>query len=410
MAELEPERLELCQWNFGGEDKQIEFVNGDLRETWRIVVEQYSDIARGDPVLLTACPPCQGMSTARSGLGSGSDLDDGEHDERNLLVEVIAEVALSLMPKIIVVENVPAFLTRRVPHPNSGDPISAARLLCDRLDGKYVPFPIVVDLADYGVPQTRRRTFITYILEEHPATLALHNSNRSPYPKPDESQIKLGDFLRKKEFPERDAKDGPFDDNMDQTPRWSDRQYRMVSAIPPYSGSSAWTNHCDNEACSDISIDEDAAVCPGCGEVLPRPVVEKEGKAPRLVKGFRRSSYRRMYPDRPAPTVTTASNRVGSDYNIHPWENRVLTPRECAALQTFPEDFVWEDPKTGEHAIEKWGSNEVRAVIGEAVPAHFTGRHGQVLKAILDDTWKAEDLIASQDECCVRATEKLGVV
>ena len=70
-------------------------------------------------------------------------------------------------------------------------------------------------------------------------------------------------------------------------------------------------------------------LCPNCGEVMRnRPYVERNGQAA-LINGFH-SSYRRMRPERPAYTITTNSSHIGSDFKIHPWENRVLSILECA--------------------------------------------------------------------------------
>src|SRR5688572_28466466 len=111
MAELDPRRLEVCLLNH----PRAAGVSGDLRTNWKAVVKKYrSKVGKARPSLLAACPPCQGMSTARSDRGSESDPDAGMKDERNLLVTVIANVAKSLRPRIIVVENVSAFLTRQV--------------------------------------------------------------------------------------------------------------------------------------------------------------------------------------------------------------------------------------------------------------------------------------------------------
>ncbi len=119
-----------------------------------------------------------------------------------------------------------------------------------------------------------------------------------------------------------------------------------------------------------------------------RPYVrEKDGKF-RLVKGFN-SSYRRMYPHRPAPTVTTASSHVGSDYKIHPWENRVLSVRECADLQTVPHFYNWTWATKTKHTYV------IREVIGEALPSWFTYLHGQVLRNLLNGEIDTDQLAHS---------------
>ena len=149
----------------------------------------------------------------------------------------------------------------------------------------------------------------------------------------------------------------------------------MVSSIPAYSGLSAWENdHCLR--CGTRSRDRQRVRCSRCRTLFPRPITKGKDGEYRLVKGYH-SSYRRMSPDQPASTITTGSGSIGSDRTIHPWENRVLSPLECALLQTFPTSFIWGD------AIEKWGHTNVRAMIGEAVPPLFTFKHGKILSQFL---------------------------
>ena len=127
-----------------------------------------------------------------------------------------------------------------------------------------------------------------------------------------------------------------------------------------------------------------------------------ENGRPRLVRGFRRASYRRLDPGRPAATVTTASGRIGGSRTIHPFQNRVLSPIECALLQTIPPDFDWGD------ALKERGVTELRAMIGEAVPPRFTKRHGYVLKALLTGRYGDPPCIDSADRRCASARRRLG--
>ena len=173
----------------------------------------------------------------------------------------------------------------------------------------------------------------------------------------------------------------------------------MVAAIPPGSGASAWENN-DCANCGVIETDTEAAECSACREPLLRPVVF-EAERPRLVRGFRRASYRRMEPALPAATITTASGRIGGSRTIHPFENRVLSPLECALLQTIPMDFDWGDvPK-------RKGVSELRAMIGEAVPPHFTRTHGDVLVSLLRCPDHDPGLSDHTDRRCVTARRLL---
>lgn len=75
------------------------------------------------------------------------------------------------------------------------------------------------------------------------------------------------------------------------------------------------------------------------------------------------SVYGRMNPSEPAPTLTTGFLSPGRGRFVHPTQLRVLTPKEAARLQGFPDNYVWElhseeIPKTSD--LVKW--------IGDAVP------------------------------------------
>jgi DNA (cytosine-5)-methyltransferase 1 len=107
-----------------------------------------------------------------------------------------------------------------------------------------------------------------------------------------------------------------------------------------------------------------------------------------------------MDPNIPAATVTTASGHVGSDRTIHPWETRVLSPLECARLQTFPKSFKWGE------ALADWGHTNVRAMIGEAVPPLFTRKHGKVLMTLLEGS-SPRDALSRLDSRLSVASENL---
>lgn len=408
MAELDSHRLAVSLNNHPG----AVGVPGDLRKTWRRVVSAYRERkGRARPSLLSACPPCQGMSSARSGKGYHSDPDAGSKDDRNLLVTVISKVASALQPEIIVVENVPAFFNRKVRHPKTRRPVSAANLLVELLSGKYEVFPFLTDLCEYGVPQNRKRAFLTFVRRNSRGLRAFKVGGRAPYPRPTHDgnfnrpgPIPLSEALRSFALPSLSAisvKKASVTgyNGLHCVPVWSERVYRMVSAIPRNTGRSAWDNdECDN--CGRKITDENAVRCSRCKSLLLRPIVQDEDGSYRLIKGFR-SSYRRMRPDRPAATVTTASGHVGSDNAIHPFENRLLSPIECALLQTIPANFKWGT------ALDDVGYTAVREMIGEAVPPHFTWLHGKVLRSLLANKWSIAP-ISDCDERCTRARKYLG--
>ena len=94
------------------------------------------------------------------------------------------------------------------------------------------------------------------------------------------------------------------------------------------------------------------------------------GSHPTLAAQHKRASYSRLWWDRPAPTVTCAFGKTGNGRNGHPSENRPLTLREGAALQTFPTDFKFLDNR---------GVRINARLIGNAVPPEFARRVGALI-------------------------------
>jgi DNA (cytosine-5)-methyltransferase 1 len=410
MAEIDKRRLEVCLQNHPGATGVL----GDLRTTWPKVVAAYRK-RRGDqrPALLCACPPCQGLSSAQSNRGRQEDADAGSRDKRNLLVTVIEKVVKKLEPSVIVVENVTAFLTRKVRDPRNGTPISAARYLVEVLSKDYDAYPLLADLAEFGIPQSRVRSFLTFVRRDVKALSMLARLGRAPYPRPTHlgigelpSPITLVEALKGFALPRLDAKSREKAtvegyNGFHTVPAWSNRVYEMVAAIPPGTGLSAWENNvCPT--CGPIHAQKTAACCTRCREPLLRPVMKAKNGRYRLIRGFA-SSYRRMHGDRPAATVTTASGHIGSDYTIHPTQNRLLSVLECALLQTFPQDFSWGN------ALKKYGHTVVREMIGEAVPPAFTELHGEVLIGLLRNGKWTRAPISKVDPRCQRPLARLTV-
>lgn len=89
-----------------------------------------------------------------------------------------------------------------------------------------------------------------------------------------------------------------------------------------------------------------------------------------------RDVYARMYWDRPAPTITTRFNSFSNGRFGHPEEDRAISIREGATLQTFPSAFAFH----GENL------NTLARHIGNAVPPVLAKRIGQHLRTIYHGT------------------------
>lgn len=69
------------------------------------------------------------------------------------------------------------------------------------------------------------------------------------------------------------------------------------------------------------------------------------------------TTYKRIWWDRPSPTITTCFSSISSQNNVHPTNTRALTIREAMRIQTFPDSFIFS------------GSfRDIRTQIGNAVP------------------------------------------
>ncbi len=108
---------------------------------------------------------------------------------------------------------------------------------------------------------------------------------------------------------------------------------------------------------------------------------EKRGGAP--------AGLRKMRPDEPSRAITSAASREF----VHPFEARTLTLRECARLQTFPDAYVFK------------GSNQQKAtLIGNAIPVRFAEALGDALLKTRD----AGDDLSSEPGALMRFEVTVG--
>ena len=89
------------------------------------------------------------------------------------------------------------------------------------------------------------------------------------------------------------------------------------------------------------------------------------------IKGFP-DVYGRMWWDRVAPTLTTGCTDITRGRYMHPTQNRAITLREAARLQTFPDSYVFEG-----------NTSQIATQIGNAVPPAFIESLAPTLKRAL---------------------------
>ena len=379
-VELDQKRANIGACNF----PDSQWLTRDVRNSATAIEEAYRRSASKHLDLLVATPPCQGMSSSNPSRGKRKTPRAEALEEKNRLLLEVISIAQLLKPRIIVIENVRQVLTLEVNHEGE-----QSTTICHLRNGlpEYEVFPSVVNVADYGVPQVRKRALIVAVHKDEAWLDTMKASGRSPEPEPTHAEnpvngmkpwVSIREWLEAIKYEPLDAKskDSAHGTHpLHFVPAYGADRHLQISEIPAYSGRSAYENDvCPR--CERPEVEEGMILCPDCGGVMRnRPYVERDGH-PSLINGFY-SSYRRMNPNRPAYTITTNSSHVGSDFKIHPWENRVLSILECGDLQTVPRFYDWT------RAIEARRFYLIRNLIGEAFPPYFTYLHGRLLASLL---------------------------
>jgi DNA (cytosine-5)-methyltransferase 1 len=359
------------------------------------------------PALLTVTPPCQGMSSSNPSRGRRHSDKSAQQAERNRLILETIPFAQALQPRIIVAENVRPVITLRLEE--NGRLATVIEHLQRGLPD-YEVFHGVIDVADYGIPQTRRRAVVVAVRTSEPWIEALRSKGLVPWPSRSHTEarsphlhpwISISTWLEAMSYEPLDATSKSASRGthaLHRVPFYDDDRYLQISDIHAGSGHSAY----QNDRCPDCGFEPVArgiANCSACGAVMRnRPYRVEDGQA-RLVRGFH-SSYRRINPDRPAPTVTTNTSHLGSDIKIHPTQNRVMSTLECADLQTVPRSFDWSG------ALDNRRHYLIRNVIGEAFPTYFTYLHGNLLARLLNGEEVADSELSATPRSTVapRAT------
>ncbi len=261
---------------------------------------------------LIATPPCQGMSIAGKMQ---------ENDPRNRLITFVIEMIKALQPLHALIENVPGVLKTYISI--EGKKVKIVDYIEESLKplGYYIN-PVIVDAADYGTPQTRKRAIFLISKVAH----------WELPPKRDKISVKeaIGDLP-----PLESGEESHIEYHYAKK---HNKRHTSVLRYTP-TGKSALQN------------------------AVHYPKKEDGTR----IKGFA-TTYKRIEWDKPAPTITMANGSVSSQNNVHPGRKnsdgtysdaRVLTLKEIFILTGLPES--WKPPK--------WASeNLIRHAIGEGVP------------------------------------------
>lgn len=271
----------------------------------------------GELSLLAGCPPCQGFSSLRT-RNKASSVDDHRND---LIFEFLRWVKVFL-PKTVMMENVPA-LAKDVRMQTAMSQLKELGYCIDDTSLR------IENIADYGVPQRRVRMILT---------ASLYGSITPPHAADIKTTVKetIGNL----------PKAGNSGDSLhDLREDRSEKIKKLISLIPKNGGSR-----------SD----------------LPEEYWLECHK--RYPEGFK-DVYGRMNWDDVAPTITGGCHNPSKGRFLHPEEDRAITLREAALLQTFPHDYYFS---------LKRGKDSAALMIGNALPPKFIRQQGEAIAKHLD--------------------------
>jgi DNA (cytosine-5)-methyltransferase 1 len=298
----------------------------DIRQLQPLEVAAALGIKPGELDLLAGCPPCQGFSTMRTRNGAVR-IDDPRND---LLLEFQRFVE-ELKPRAVMIENVPGLAQD-----------ACFAVFCRNMkDLGYLGDPEVLNTANYGVPQRRRR--LIYL-----AGRGLAIALAAPSRQKKTVREAIGGL----------PKAGESGDPVHDLPEERSARIRgLISRIPKDGGSR-----------SDLGDDCQLDCHKRCD-------------------GFK-DVYGRMAWDDVAPTITSGCFNPSKGRFLHPEEDRAITMREAALLQGFPPRYRWIHNR----------KSAVALMIGNALPPPFIAAHARCVAGAIRDA----DALGTQCESSAR--------
>ena len=313
-VDIDKEAKETYEYNNPG----TIFIETDIRNLRSNYFERKFGIKRNDDsLILVGCSPCQFYSIINT---------DKEHSLKTKdLLRNFARFIEYYKPGYVLVENVPGILTNK----QSIWPLFHKKL--KDLGYNKIVYDII-DMSHFGVPQSRRR----FSLIATRLDIEIH------LPYADEKQTLLADFIGESNgFPRVEAGHKDLSDFNHTVAGLSDVCLRRLRK----------TRH-DGGSRLDWADDS---------ELQLRCFIGKDDSF--------KDSYGRMWWNKPAPTITTKFFSISNGRFGHPNEDRAISLREGATLQTFPQDYIFKSNSIATTA----------RLIGNAVPCEYARRLGEVI-------------------------------
>jgi DNA (cytosine-5)-methyltransferase 1 len=301
--------------------------------------------------ILVGGPPCQVFS--RVGIGKMRKLGkDIESDHRNFLYKEFARFIAYYKPLCFVMENVDNLAKKEAILTKITKDFSENR--CEDYPGYKVDYQIL-DASEFGVPQKRKRLFIIGIrsdLEIEP-----------PFPSKRVKQpVSVGESIS--DLPDLD----PF--VMPLKSKSSGPKQRDIERIYKFSPQSTYQEKMRRHQKQHQGVWNHLCRAHNEKDILIFKTLTQGGKYRDLPKEMMRyradifdDKYKRLIWDKPSWTLTAHMKKDGLAY-IHPLQNRSISVREAARIQSFPDDFIFCAPMT---LMFELVGNSVPPILAEAI-------------------------------------------
>lgn len=294
--------------------------------------------------ILAGGPPCQGFST----LGKRQD-----DDLRNKLVDAYLEIALKVRSKMIVMENVRAIQSMK--HESGLKYPEYAKQLLQQ-EGYYA-MTVFMDGEKAGLAQSRKRLFLLAIRGEDVREI-------DDFEKEIISEIEQIES----QYSPKTLRDVIYD-----LPRYESGEGADIAELngKPLYNHTVFKYRADNLArLQHVPYNGGLQDIPD--ELLSNHL--KKMKAGGYGSGgFVKNLYGRLDWDKPSGTIVAGIKKITCGRFFHPECNRLLTVREAARLQSFPDDY-----------LVKGGMIDQYTIIGNAVPPRFAEIIGIALTTIYE--------------------------
>lgn len=295
---------------------RAKFIVADIRELSVHKLIELTGIEKNDNSLVfVGCSPCQYWTQINTDKTKSAKTKD--------LLKDFQKFVGYFLPGFVVIENVRGILSKEKASSLSG-------FLSFLSEHEYKADYDIINANHYGVPQKRKRFLL----------VASRISREIKLPKAEKlNPPVIRSFIGvDNDFPAIEAGHEARSEFMHTTARLSDKNIKRLKMTPPDGGTRlAWKD--DPE--------------------LQIPTYK--GKDDTF-----KDTYGRMFWDKPAPTITTKFHSVSNGRFAHPEENRGISLREGATLQTFPKTYIFKGS----------GIGSIASQIGNAVPPELAKRIG----------------------------------